>query len=80
MYDKDGFDPNNVDKKEMIKLADHIEEYLDLFKEVMIIPDEIYREHGDKIKESIKRTEQLIKKLRKGDRSVFKDLDDDNPF
>lgn len=79
MYNSQNFNPDMVSKEDMEKLADHIEEYLDLLKEVMIIPDEIYHEYGDKIKEGIKRTERLIKKLRKGDRSVFKDPDD-NPF
>lgn len=72
----DQFDPDNISKTDMNLLADHIEGYLDLLKEVMIIPDELYDKHHKRINESIKRTQQLIKKLRKGDMSVFKDVDD----
>ena len=78
MYGSDTFDPDNIKKEDMELLADHIEEYLNLFREVMVIPDELYEKYKDRIKESIKRTEQLIKKLRKGDKSVFKDEDEWN--
>lgn len=78
MYGSDTFDPDNIKIEDMEFLADHIEGYLNLFKEAMIIPDELYDKYNDRIKESIKRTEQLIKKLRKGDKSVFKDEDEWN--
>lgn len=74
----DDFDPNDIRQEQMEFLADHIEEYLELLEEVMIIPDEIMDDHGDEIEEGIKRTKKLIKKLRKGDRSVFKDEDEWN--
>lgn len=74
----DSFDPDNITRESMNFMADHIAEYLDLLKEVMIIPDEIMDKNGDQIKEGIKRTEKLINKLRKGDRSVFKDEEEWN--
>lgn len=72
------FDPTDIRREDMEFLAEHIQEYLELLEEVMIIPDEIMDEHGDDIKEGIKRTKKLIEKLKKGDRSVFKDEEDWN--
>ena len=69
------FDPDNVTKEDMKKLAKHIEEYVDQLESIMIIPDEIADEYGPQIKEGIKRSRKLINKLRKGDKSVFKDND-----
>lgn len=74
----DEFDPRDIRREDMEFLAQHIQEYLELLEEVMIIPDEIMDEHGDEIKEGIKRTKKLIEKLKKGDRSVFKDEDEWN--
>lgn len=74
----DEFDPNDIRREDMEFLAEHIQEYLELLEEVMIIPDEIMDEHGDDIKEGIKRTKKLIEKLKKGDKSVFKDEEDWN--
>lgn len=73
MYSGETFNPDNISRSDMALLAEHIEEYLDLLKEVMIIPDELYDKYNKRIQESIKRTEQLVKKLKKGDISVFKD-------
>ena len=56
-------------------LADHIEAYIDELESTMIIPNDIAAEHEDQIKEALKRCRTLIKKLRKGDTSVFKDQD-----
>ncbi len=78
MKDRNDFDPDNISKEQMNIIADSIEEYLDTLKEVMIIPQELLKEHGKKIKHSIEIVEKLIKKLRKGDRSVFKDAEDWN--
>lgn len=74
------FDPHNIKQSEMNKLADAIEEYLDVLEKVIIIPEEMKKDCEEKIKEGIKRTEKLIKKLRKGDTSVFKDEDEWNPI
>lgn len=70
------FDPENIRKEDMAKLAEIIEEYIDQLESVMIIPEDVMRKHGDKIKEAIKRCKKLVKKLKKGDRSVFKDPDE----
>lgn len=78
MMDRNGFDPDNICKKDMETLAGHIEEYLNTLKEVMIIPRDMIEEHGKRIKRAIEVTAKLIKKLRKGDKSVFKDMDEDN--
>jgi len=74
----DSFDPDHITQESMNKLAEHIEEYLDTLESVMIIPNEIMIEHGKQIKEAIERCRLLIKKLRKGDTSIFKDEDEFN--
>ena len=70
------FDPDNVSVKDMKKLADNIEAYIDILQEIMIIPKEIIDDCKKDIDESLERTRKLIKKLRKGDRSVFKSADE----
>lgn len=69
------FDINNIKKSDMKKLADTIEEYLINLQSVMVIPQEILEEDRKRLKNGIKNTEILIKKLRKGDISVFKDIE-----
>lgn len=72
------FDPDNIRKGDMNRLAGAIEDYIDELENVMIIPDEILDSSEDKIREAIKRARKLIKKLRNGDKSVFKDSDEWN--
>lgn len=74
----DDFDPDNIRKGDMNRLAGAIEDYIDELENVMIIPDEILDSSEDKIREAIKRARKLIKKLRNGDKSVFKDSDEWN--
>ena len=74
------FDPRNIKQSDMNKLADAIEEYLLVLEKVIIIPEDVKKDCEENIKEGIKRTEKLIKKLRKGDTSVFKDEDEWNPL
>ena len=74
------FDPRNIRKKDMDKLADAIEDYIDLLKNIMIIPDNIKDKHEDEIKGAIKIAQKLIKKLRNGDTSVFKSEEEWNPI
>lgn len=74
------FDPENITKEQMRYLADHIEGHVNYFESIMIIPDEIYNECKKEIDEGMKRAKKLIKKLRNGDKSVFKDIDDCNPI
>ena len=72
---RDEIDPDNISKSKMNQLADQFDEYLTVLKEIMIIP-----EHDEKMKKKMKKgieiTEKLIKKLRKGDKSVFKTADE----
>lgn len=71
-------DPENIRQSDMDRLADAIETYLHELESVMIIPEDLLEDHGDEMKRSITLTKKLIKKLRKGDRSVFKDPEDWN--
>ena len=70
------FDPYDIEKKDMQDLANDIETYLNAFQEVMIIPKELEEQYGAVIRASIDTTKKLIRKLRKGDTSVFKDPDE----
>lgn len=72
------FDPDNITRSDMDNLADGIERYVELLEEVMIIPDEIRKSIGKDINAALKVVKDLIKKLRKGDKSVFKDADEWN--
>ena len=73
----ENFDPDvDISHKDMRLLAQHIEEYLELLTDVMVIPDDIKEKHGKEIKQGIKITKDLIRKLRKGDRSVFRSKED----
>lgn len=74
---KEQFDPDNITKQDMADLADAIQEYKETLVSIMVIPDEIADKCSDTIKESMRRVDKLIKKLRKGDRSIFKE-DDEN--
>lgn len=78
MSEKDIFDPDDITRGDMEKIAFHIEEYLDLLESVMIIPEEIMKDHGDKIRRGIEVSRKLVKKLKKGDRSVFLDEEEWN--
>ena len=70
------FDPNQLNRDQLKALANSIEEYLMLLEEVMIFPEEL---EGNKkeFMEAIKITKKLIKKLRAGDKSVFKSYDEE---
>lgn len=70
------FDPDNITKQDMKNLADGIEGYLFVLKEIMVFPKEIQKEISKPMKESIKVVEELVKKLRKGDKNVFKSEDE----
>lgn len=73
---EDTFDPKHADKSDMKRLATGLRKYLDLLDNVMVIPPDVQKKHGDRIEEGIRRTKKLIKKLEKGDKSIFKDADD----
>lgn len=72
------FDPENVKQSDMNKLADALEEYKDSLMTVMVIPDEIVKKDRKRLKNGFEVTEKLIKKLRKGDKSVFKEIDEND--
>jgi len=72
------FDPENIRKSDMIRFADSLEEYLGEFTGVMIIPEDIDDKLKDNFSNGISVVEKLIKKLRKGDKSVFKSPDEWN--
>ena len=72
------FDPDNVSKDLCNKLASHLENYVSLLEEVMIFPKEMKEKDKMKMKDAVKTTKKLIKKLRKGDTSVFKDVNEIN--
>lgn len=78
MKDRNSFDPDDITKSDMNKVADHIEEYINMLEEVMIIPKDMMEDHEKKINKAIKVSRKLIAKLRKGDTSVFKDAEDWN--
>jgi len=63
-----------ISRSEMQDLANNLAAYLELFEDVFVIPDSI-RGSEKTIKEAIRTTRKLIKKLRSGDRSVFKDYE-----
>lgn len=70
------FDPNKLTRKNMAFLGDNIADYLMLLEEVMIFPEEL-EGNKEEFQEAIKTVKKLIKKLRKGDRSVFKSSDEE---
>ena len=72
------FNPNNIKQSDMNALADGIENYIELLEEIMIIPHDINKAIGKDINDALKVAKDLIKKLRKGDQSVFKDIDEWN--
>ena len=69
------FDPMKLSNRDLKNLADNIEEYLSLLEEVMLFPEELLDSRKE-FDDSIKTVVTLIKKLLKGDRSVFKDDED----
>ena len=72
------FDPENVTLESMQHLAEHLQEFLDVKREITVIPPDLERiGHGVNHQESYKLVEELIRKLNKGKTSVFKDIDDD---
>lgn len=80
MYQYTNFDPENCSRAQMKYLADTLDQWLTLLVRTMIIPDEVMKEYGDDIEEGKRRVSKLIKKLRKGDRSVFVDESDYDIF
>ena len=67
-------DLSNITDKDMKELGKAIEDYIELFEEIMIIPKELKKDKKE-INEALELSKKLVKKLKKGDRSVFKDCD-----
>jgi hypothetical protein len=68
----DSFDIESISRSDMKLLANHIENYLMVLKEIMIIPEELMS-NKEEIDDSIKIIKKLIKKLREEDMNVFND-------
>lgn len=64
--------PIDISKDTLKFLGNEIESYLNLFVNVMIIPKHLKHNKKD-LKDAIKTVEELIKKLKKGDKSVLKE-------
>lgn len=71
------FNPEHITKQDMKLIADHLEDFIVVHDEIMIIPEEL-REKESTIKDAKGMFKKLIKKLREGDVSVFKDMEDWN--
>lgn len=67
-------DISNISDEDMNELGNAIEDYIELFEEIMIIPKEL-KKNKKEINEALEISKKLVKKLKKGDRSVFKDCD-----
>ena len=71
---KDLDDISNITEQDMRELGNAIDDYLELFEEIMIIPEEL-KKNKKEINEALELSKKLVKKLKKGDRSVFKCCD-----
>lgn len=74
----EAFDPDDIRDIDMKHMSESFEEFLDQLEHVMIIPEDIMKEHGKDIETGIEIIRKLIKKLKKGDASVFKDPEEWN--
>ena len=74
----DEFDPRNIDEGDMLQLAEALSNFVEFFDECVIVPDEIRDKYDDDIKDGLNKVRKLIKKLKKGDKSVFKDEEEWN--
>lgn len=72
------FDPSNIRQSDMDKLANAIEEYIHVLEDIMVIPQDIKKKYGKDIETGLSESKKLIKKLRKGDKDVFKSEDEWN--
>ena len=71
---KDLDDISNITEQDMHELGNAIDDYLELFEEIMIIPEEL-KKNKKEINEALELSKKLVKKFKKGDRSVFKYCD-----
>jgi hypothetical protein len=75
---KGTFDPNDIEQVDLNFIATCIENYLIELEHHMIIPDNVTKESGDQINEGIKVAKKFIKKIRNGNKNVFKHKDEWN--
>lgn len=73
MYDSGIVSVDNITRREMSEFADHLEEYLELYLDCMVMPNDMPKRDKKMIKWAIHKVKELIKKLRKGDIEVFDD-------
>lgn len=60
------FDPSAITPTIAKRIAESLESYLKLLKDIRVTPPEVEKKYGKQIEEGDRRTEKLIKKLRKG--------------
>lgn len=65
-------DPEDISRRDMDAIADAIEDYLEVFTDVMIIPKGIDK---DEVQDALHMCRKLVKKLRHGDKDVFKGIE-----
>ena len=75
MYDSGIVSVDNITRREMSEFADHLEEYLELYLDCMVMPNDMPKRDKKMIKWAIHKVKELIKKLRKGDIEVFDDYE-----
>ena len=74
------FDPDNIKQRDMDKLADEISNAMEVRESIIIIPEDFKEKDRREYEEAKRLIEELIRKLRAGKVSVFKDADEWNPI
>ena len=69
------YNPEDFTDVQMEKFADSIEGYLHVLSNIMILPEDLSRNEKKELTHSMEQARKLIKKLRKHDRTVFRDED-----
>ena len=73
MHNPDVISVDSFTKNDMRDFANHLEEYLELYQDCMVLPDDMPKRDKKMIKWAVHKVKELIKKLRKGDIEVFED-------
>nr|DAS69513.1 MAG TPA: QLQ protein [Caudoviricetes sp.] len=71
------YEPKDFTDSQMEKFADSIESYLHILSNIMILPEDLSKKEEKELMYSIEKAKKLVKKLKKHDRSVFRDEDDE---
>ena len=69
------YNPEDFTDMQMEKFADSIEGYLHVLSNIMILPEDLSKNENKELTHPMEQARKLIKKLRKHDRSVFRDED-----